>query len=107
MHVQLMVAHAQYKRTKITNIRYFANFNPSTNDPLASMQDFSNTLPFIKATTRRIESIYLQDTWNVTDTVNLTLGVRHDEDSDPGPAAITNDLPRPGRTFFVGLSFQF
>ena len=27
--------------------------------------------------------------------------------SGPGHAAITNDLPRPGRTFFVGLSFKF
>lgn len=27
--------------------------------------------------------------------------------SDPGPTAIPNDLPRPGRTFFVGLSYQF
>ncbi|MCK6469925.1 MAG: TonB-dependent receptor [Candidatus Brocadia sinica] len=27
--------------------------------------------------------------------------------SDPGPMAIPDDLPRPGRTFFVGLSYQF
>ncbi|TVM03746.1 MAG: hypothetical protein CV087_03280 [Candidatus Brocadia sp. WS118] len=25
----------------------------------------------------------------------------------PGPIAIPDDLPRPGRTFFVGLSYQF
>ncbi|TLD42943.1 MAG: TonB-dependent receptor [Candidatus Jettenia ecosi] len=27
--------------------------------------------------------------------------------SDPGPTRIPDDLPRPGRTFFVGLSYQF
>jgi iron complex outermembrane receptor protein len=27
--------------------------------------------------------------------------------SDPGPVSIPEDLPRPGRTFFVGLSYQF
>lgn len=27
--------------------------------------------------------------------------------SDPGPASIPDDLPRPGRTFFVMLSYQF
>ncbi|KAB2833891.1 MAG: TonB-dependent receptor, partial [Candidatus Brocadia sp.] len=27
--------------------------------------------------------------------------------SDPGPVSIPDDLPRPGRTFFVGLSYQF
>jgi iron complex outermembrane receptor protein len=27
--------------------------------------------------------------------------------SDPGPISIPEDIPRPGRTFFVGLSYQF
>ena len=27
--------------------------------------------------------------------------------SDPGPTSIQNDLPRPGRTFFIGPSYQF
>ena len=27
--------------------------------------------------------------------------------SDPGPTSIPEDLPRPGRTFFIGLSYQF
>jgi iron complex outermembrane receptor protein len=27
--------------------------------------------------------------------------------SDPGPISIPDDLPRPGRTFFIGLSYQF
>ena len=27
--------------------------------------------------------------------------------SDPGPTSIPGDLPRPERTFFVGLSYQF
>ncbi|MDQ1271968.1 MAG: hypothetical protein QG591_598, partial [Planctomycetota bacterium] len=27
--------------------------------------------------------------------------------SDPGPISVPDDIPRPGRTFFVGLSYQF
>ena len=27
--------------------------------------------------------------------------------SDPWPVSIPEDLPRPGRTFFIGLSYQF
>ncbi|MCR4291431.1 MAG: TonB-dependent receptor [Candidatus Kuenenia sp.] len=26
---------------------------------------------------------------------------------DPGPTSVENDLPRPGRTYFIGLSYQF
>ena len=69
-----------------------------TNDPTPTneIQDFSSpSTAFIKAATRRIRSVYLQDTWNITDTVNLTLGVRHDEYSDFGGAT----SPRSGLTW--------
>ena len=45
--------------------------------------------------TRRIWSMYFQDTWEPIDTVNLTLGVRHDEYNDFGRT--TN--PRAGLTW--------
>ncbi|HJW87287.1 MAG TPA: TonB-dependent receptor, partial [Candidatus Brocadiaceae bacterium] len=63
--------------------------------PLSGMQDFSDTYPFIEEATRQIGSVYLQDTWNLTDDLNLTLGVRHDQYSDFG--GTTN--PRAGLTW--------
>lgn len=29
------------------------------------------------------------------------------ECGDPGPISIPDDLPRPGRTFLAGLTYQF
>ena len=42
-------------------------------------QDFSDTFPFTKdKKTRQIWSLYLQDEWNITENIDLTVGVRHD-----------------------------
>ena len=54
-------------------------FNPITNAPLPSPQDFSDTLPFTRRATRQIWALYLQDEWNITDDIDLTVGVRHDQ----------------------------
>ncbi|OHB35549.1 MAG: hypothetical protein A2Y08_04425 [Planctomycetes bacterium GWA2_40_7] len=85
----------EYRLINQTNIRYSSNFNPATMDPLDSIQDFSSTYPFLKEATRRIWSVYLQDTWDITDTLNLTLGVRHDQYNDFGGAT----SPRAGFTW--------
>lgn len=87
----------EYRLINQTNIRFLSNFNPGTLDPtsLNTIQDFSDTYPFLKEVTRRIWSVYLQDTWDVTDTLNLTLGVRHDRYSDFGGAT----SPRSGLTW--------
>jgi iron complex outermembrane receptor protein len=74
----------EYRLINQTNVHFFANFNPKTMDPLPSIQDFSDTLPFLKETTRRIWSVYLQDMWDITDTLNFTLGLRYDEYNDFG-----------------------
>ncbi len=40
---------------------------------------FSDTFPFIKdKKTRQIWSLYLQDEWNITEDIDLTVGVRYD-----------------------------
>lgn len=72
-----------------------ANYHPDTLAPLDSMQDFTDTHPFFDDHTRRIMSFYLQDTWDIIDTVNLTLGARHDRYSDFGEAT----SPRAGLTW--------
>ena len=54
------------------------NFHPVTFEPLPTLTDFSDDLPFNKRVTRQIWSVYLQDEWNITDDIDLTVGVRHD-----------------------------
>ncbi len=85
----------EYRLTNQTNVHYFANFNPITLAPLASIENFSDTLPFTKEATRRTSSFYVQDIWDITDAVNLTLGVRHDHYNDFGEAT----SPRFGLTW--------
>jgi len=85
----------EYRLINQTNVRFSSNFNPATLEPLDSIQDFSDTYPYLKEVTRRIWSVYLQDTWDITDTVNLTLGARHDQYSDFGGAT----SPRSGLTW--------
>ncbi|GAN35404.1 MAG: TonB-dependent receptor [Candidatus Brocadia sp. AMX2] len=84
----------EYRLIGQTNPHFFTTYNPRTLDPLDSLQDQADTYPFIKEATRRIWSVYLQDAWDITDTLNLTLGVRHDEYSDFG----NTTSPRAGLT---------
>jgi iron complex outermembrane receptor protein len=85
----------EYRLINQTSVRYSSNFHPVTLDPLEGMQDFSDTYPFIKEATRRIESVYLQDMWDITNTINLTLGIRYDHYSDFGGTL----SPRAGLTW--------
>ncbi len=80
-----------------TNIQYNANFNPLTYEPLSSLQGFSDTYPFLKEITRKIWSAYLQDVWDISKTINLTMGLRFDDYSDFGSEV----SPR------VGITWEF
>src|SRR3989339_1316782 len=85
----------EYRLINQTNVGFWNNFDLATLSPLDSIQDVSDTNPWIKEATRRIWSVYLQDTWDITDTINLTLGARHDHYSDFGGAT----SPRSGLTW--------
>ncbi len=85
----------EYRLINQTNVRFLSNFDPATYDALDSVQNFSDTYPYLKEATRRLWSVYLQDTWDITDTVNLTLGARHDQYSDFGGST----SPRTGLTW--------
>ncbi len=97
----------EYRYIRQTNVRFLSNVDPVTLEPLDSVQDFSESYPPIGRATRNIWSVYLQDTWDITDALNLTLGVRHDQYSDFG--GTTN--PRLGITWAfmknASLKFQF
>ena len=85
----------EYRLINQTNVRTLTNFHPETKEPLDSLQNFSDTFPFIKEVTRRMWSVYLQDTWDITNTLNLTLGARYDQYNDFGDAL----SPRAGLTW--------
>ncbi len=85
----------EYRLINQTNVHFSSSFHPPTLEPFDSVQDVSDTFPWLKEATRRIWSVYLQDTWDITDTINLTVGARHDQYSDFGGAT----SPRSGITW--------
>ena len=68
----------QYEWVHQGDIHYGLNINPITNAPLSSFTDFTHDLPFTRKVTRHIYAFYLQDEWNITKDIDLTVGVRHD-----------------------------
>ncbi len=68
----------QYEWIHQGDIHYGTNFHPVTFAPLALVTDFSSDLPFTRRATRHIYAFYLQDEWNITKDIDLTVGVRHD-----------------------------
>ncbi len=85
----------EYRLVSVTNLYTGASFNPGTMEPLSYVKNFSDSYPFQEETTRRMVSAYLQDTWDITDTLNLTLGIRHDRYNDFGNVT----SPRAGLTW--------
>ncbi len=55
-------------------------FDPTNNFlPISPVRDFSHLAPFARRhATRQIWALYLQDEWNITKDIDLTVGVRHD-----------------------------
>lgn len=84
-----------YRLVNQSNNHFLSNFDPITGAPLPGIQSFSDEYPFLPDITRRIFSVYLQDAYDVTDTLNITLGVRHDQYNDFGDAT----SPRVGLTW--------
>ncbi|MBI5749624.1 MAG: TonB-dependent receptor [Nitrospinae bacterium] len=82
-----------YERVSQFDVIQFLNFNPNTGAPLSGgFQDVSGVYPFNKAVDRDIWALYIQDDWKIMKSLNMTLGIRHDNYSDFG--GTTN--PRAG-----------
>jgi iron complex outermembrane receptor protein len=64
----------EFRLIQQTNERNDSIINPISLIPLSSVQAF----PWIREVTRRIWSFYIQDEWDITDTLNITLGGRFD-----------------------------
>ncbi|MBI3582972.1 MAG: TonB-dependent receptor [Nitrospinae bacterium] len=82
-----------YERVSQFDVAQSVNFNPNTGAPLSGgFQDVSNTLNYNKAVDRDVGALYIQDDWKIIKSLNMTLGIRHDNYSDFG--GTTN--PRAG-----------
>ncbi len=93
----LLTFGMEYRLINQSNNYFLANFDPVNRapNPNNEIQDYSDTSLFLPDITRRVLSLYFQDTWDITDTLNVTLGVRHDRYNDFGQAT----SPRCGLTW--------
>ncbi len=84
------------------------NFDPETGAAWGEMRD----IPLNREVTRKIQAIYLQDIWDMTKDISLTLGVRHDNYSDfgdttnPRIAVVWNFLSNWDTKFLYGTAFR-
>ncbi len=80
----LLTIGASYEERKNFDIKRITNFNPLTGAPLGKMTDVSSWANYGLNEDRDVKAVYLQDIWDITDDISLTLGVRHDHYSDFG-----------------------
>lgn len=73
-----------YEHLRQFHVTSKANQDRITGDPLPEMVDFTDTANFNRNVTRDIFGAYAQDTWNPTESLGITLGVRYDRYSDFG-----------------------
>ena len=79
------------ERRRLYDARFYTTFesdisSPNFGQPLGSIQDVTETGNWIddSKTEHDIWAIYMQDIWTVSDELEMTLGLRHDEYSDFG-----------------------
>ena len=80
----LLTVGAVTERKRLYDTKHIANFDPLTGAPIGPIQDITAGGNFILERSRDIWAVYLQDDWDLTEDVNLVLGVRHDRYSDFG-----------------------
>lgn len=78
------IAGAMAEHQKQFDIGQKVNFDPITGEFLGSVQDLSDTLPWGEAATRDLWAVYLEDLWDVTETLRFTVGARYDRYNDFG-----------------------
>lgn len=104
-----VVAGITYEKMKQYDVTYSANFlytpYPNVLIPLDALQDLTETQNFNKNVSREFSAVFLQDLWDITDNLRLTLGARYDNYSDFGASF----NPRVGLTweFIKGYHLKF
>lgn len=71
-----------YKWERQDNVQFYANFDPLNSASLGSLQNVSDTGNWIRRVYRQVWAVYMQEKWNITDDMGLTIGIRHDHYSD-------------------------
>lgn len=81
-----LVYGVQYEKIRQFDVKMFSNFDLSVLPPvfLGSYQDVSSTKNFNKPADRIISALFVQDEWELINSLNLTAGVRYDHYSDFG-----------------------
>lgn len=65
-------------------VRYNANFNPLTLQPLGALVDLTDDVNWNRNISREFWALFIEDIWDVTDSLRVTLGARYDRYSDFG-----------------------
>lgn len=73
-----------YEHKRQFHVKGTKNQDEITGDALPDMVDFTDLSNWNRNAKRDIVALYLQDVWNITDSLGLTLGVRYDRYSDFG-----------------------
>lgn len=84
----LLTAGALKEKRQQYDVKHKANFNPLTCTSAGcaptSSGDIENVANWNQEKTRHTWAAYVQDIWDINSSINLTVGVRHDEYSDFG-----------------------
>ncbi len=69
----------------IFDVGFEANYDPTTNNPLpGGIQDIYDVWPWIGNERRDIQALYVQDIWDINNSLRLITGARYDRYSDIG-----------------------
>ena len=107
-----LIAGFSFEHIKQYDVKYGANYNPFTFEPLGSLQEVSSWANFNKDVTRKVWAVYIQDEWALKDNLNLTAGVRHDNYDDfggttnPRAALVWNFLENADIKLLYGQAFR-
>ena len=92
MPTHILTTGLAWRQEKLYDVHFVANYDPF---PLPQVKDVSDHFNWIDPATRYIASIYMQDLWDIHQTLRATLGARYDHFSDFG----STFNPRAGLTW--------
>lgn len=79
-----LLAGIGYEELKQYDVKAISNFNPNTGEYIGPVQDISAWGNWNRNVKRQIFAAYIQDEWEIKDSLSLTAGVRYDHYSEFG-----------------------